>query len=219
MTRHAGITDVGRRRANNEDAWMGSDYARCWVVSDGMGGHEAGEVASQIAVTTVLAYALAHPAETSRDPGLVASRSVRAANAAVCAEGARRRKSIGATVVVLVRGSSRVAVAHAGDSRCYLLREGTIYPLTRDHADPIHKHVVTRALGFPTGDQPDVVLVEPHPGDRFLLCTDGLTNMVGDDQILRIGAAASPSSFGRALVEAANRAGGVDNITAVVVQF
>jgi serine/threonine protein phosphatase PrpC len=225
----AGVaTDVGRVREGNEDAYL--IEPPLYAVADGMGGAKAGEVASQLALQTV--------ADLQRSGGARLEDEVVAANKVVFARANEEERfaGMGTTLTAALATADAVRLAHVGDSRAYLLRAGSLRQLTRDHtlvdrmveAGEItrdeadvhpHRNVLLRALGTePTVEVEsfDVGLLE---GDRVLLCSDGLTVMVTEEQIKAIleATAADPQDAAERLVRAANRAGGVDNITAVVL--
>jgi protein phosphatase len=228
---HFSHSDTGRARRANEDAY----YARApvFVVADGMGGAQAGEVASRMAIEA-FEQAPDGAAEVSGEELLVAR--VREANARIHAmsEAEPDRAGMGTTITAVHVGEHDVAVAHVGDSRAYRLRGETFERLTEDHslveemrrrgqltAQEADEHpqrsIITRALG----PEPDV-LVDTRSwrgaaGDVFLLCSDGLTSMVPELQIAEIlRGAPSLRTAGRALIDAANEAGGRDNITVVL---
>ena len=243
-----GATDPGKKRANNEDSYLVNDELRIYAVADGVGGSEAGEVASRIAVDTI-AEAMPDllgdkdrtpPAEVrSGDvPELAAFRnSVLLANGHIIEEAGKdpARTGMGTTLTALFLARKRAFLAHIGDSRAYRLRGGTLAQLTKDHsvvAEQVrsgiltpaqartspYRHVITQALGIDREAAPDLMEQPVKPGDTFLLCSDGLTEMVGDGDIGRILAGSGPRDAAQKLIEAANEQGGVDNITAVVVQ-
>ncbi|MDO8962886.1 MAG: Stp1/IreP family PP2C-type Ser/Thr phosphatase [Coriobacteriia bacterium] len=227
----AGLTDPGLTRPSNEDSLLveGPLYA----VADGMGGHRAGEVASRIALDALLANA----------PRLIdakaLARAVRAANRAVIdsAEKSRTRTGMGTTLTAAMVDGTAIAVAHVGDSRAYLLHRGQLQRITEDHsmvADLVRqgsiteedarfhpqRSVITRALGSDPNMIADVYELDASPGDRLLLCTDGLTGMLDDGYIAEILLAErDPNAAVAKLIEAANRAGGYDNITAVLIDI
>lgn len=228
MRIEAGVaTDIGQVREGNEDSYLVEPPL--FAVADGMGGHRGGEVASQLALETL-------EARFRASTGTLAEQ-VRAANEAVFARSAADRKvsGMGTTLTaVQVRGDGAHLV-HVGDSRAYLLRAGSLRQLTQDHtlvqrmvqAGEItaeeadvhpHRNVLTRSLGTDPEvvvDEQDVGLLE---GDRLLLCSDGLTSMVTEGQIQAILEATPPAQEAAdRLVRAANNAGGVDNITVVVL--
>ncbi len=203
-----------------------SDGAAVLIVADGMGGHVAGEVASRLAVNTA--------ASIEKD----AVARVKAANNAIREEVAREPglEGMGTTMTLasLEEGGS-ARLAHVGDSRAYLLRSGELRQLTEDHtvaaeyvaqgqisaddasAHP-QRHMLTRTLGLTPGIQVDEVSIDLESGDRLLLCSDGLTEMVPDDRIAEILGEGSPDEAVWELVESANEEGGVDNITVIVVE-
>ena len=226
----AGRTDAGRKRRRNEDAYVVAPPL--FAVADGMGGAQAGEVAARLATAAFHEY---HEADE-----LEAEQRV----AAIIQEANRRifeRASVdtevsgmGTTVTAALVEGSRIVIGHVGDSRAYRLREGRLEQLTNDHslvADlvrggrispeeaEIHpqRSVITRALGTDREVDVDSVAVDAEPGDVYLLCSDGLTTMVTDEEILDIvGRAKSLDNAGKDLVKAANRRGGEDNITVVL---
>lgn len=213
-------SDVGLRRASQEDAHGASDLHGVYVVADGMGGESAGEVAASIAVTEALASAVAAP--RSADAESVARAAALAAHVAVEAAAVGRRRGMGCTVVVAVLRGRRVSVAHVGDSRAYVYsRAGGLRRLTSDHAHPVMKNVLLRAVGGRGGDSPDVRSEDVPAGGVLLLCTDGLHGPVADGVISRAMGATIGRGAGacaRGLVREALAAGGPDNVTAMVVE-
>jgi protein phosphatase len=227
----ASASHKGRIRDNNEDtvfpeASGESKGPAVLIVADGMGGHVAGEVASRLAVNTA--------ASTDEDP--VAR--VEAANRAIREEIAREPslEGMGTTMTLALLEKGGVArLAHIGDSRAYLFRSGVLHQLTEDHtvaaeyvaqgrlapddaaAHP-QRHMLTRTLGLTPDIEVDEITVDLEPGDRLLLCSDGLTEMIDDDRIADILNIESPEEVVWELVETANEQGGVDNITAIVVE-
>jgi PPM family protein phosphatase len=222
-------TDVGRVRGHNEDAYLIDDQLGLVAVADGMGGHQAGEVASATALEALRAAVTS--GEGIRD-------AVTAANEAVYEKSTtdERLRGMGTTLTAatLATGAT-LLLGHVGDSRAYLLHDGQLRRLTTDHSlveeliqageitpaeaesDP-RRSMITRALGI----EPDVdVDLYPTPltsGDRLLFCSDGLTGMVSEDEIRSVlTEEADPGAAARRLIEAANRAGGIDNITVLVV--
>jgi serine/threonine protein phosphatase PrpC len=223
-------TDIGRVRQNNEDSHLVSPPL--YAVADGMGGGAAGEVASGIAVHTLQEFVQGgngHP------PTL--SEWVLAANRAIYERAMQRpdEAGMGTTITVVMAEDDRLRLAHVGDSRAYLLRDGDLTQLTEDHTRvnrmlreglltegeaAVHpqRNVVTRALGIGATVQVDETVVRVRNGDRLLLCSDGLSGMVSGDAIESILASSEdPQEAAGRLVEAANEAGGMDNITALVL--
>ena len=232
----AALTDRGRKRPSNEDAFGYSVEHGVYVVCDGMGGAAAGEIASSIAVDEVLRV-LTAPEAATRLPEL-AEQAVCAANDAIFSRAQRnhRLNGMGTTLVALVVAERHVWVLNVGDSRCYRLRNGRLEQLTLDHSlveeqvrmgrmshsealrSPL-RNVITRALGTQTCVTPDCFEFQADPGDLYLLCSDGLTREIGDatiEAILRPGRDLADSCA--RLIEAAKKAGGHDNITCVLVQ-
>jgi protein phosphatase len=232
----AAVTDRGRKRPSNEDAFGYSVEDGVYVVCDGMGGAAAGEIASSIAVDEVLRLLIAR----DREAGLpaVAEEAICAANTAIFsrAQSNHRLSGMGTTLVALVVEEARVWVLNVGDSRCYRLRKGRLEQLTLDHSlveeqvrigrmsraealrSPM-RNMITRALGTQVRVTPDCFQFEAEPGDVFLLCSDGLTRELSDSQVQSNIAGDLPlADRCTRLVEAAKKAGGHDNITAILVQ-
>jgi protein phosphatase len=241
-----GATDPGKKRANNEDAYLVNDVLGLYAVADGVGGSEAGEVASRIAVDTI-AGAMPDLLATGTDPAFgVRSRTCRACRVPPCGPACEREHPRGGGIPSRPDrhgndADSALPGAKAGVPRAhrrqpaYRLRGGTLAQLTSDHsvvAEQVrsgiltpaqartspYRHVITRALGIDREAVPDLMEQPLKPGDMFLLCSDGLTEMVDDDGIGRILAGSAPRDAAQKLIDAANERGGVDNITAVVVQ-
>lgn len=242
-----GNSDVGRQRSQNEDRFVVKDDLGLYVVSDGMGGHAAGEVAAETAIRAVVEGVdhardeLQSIASSLSDPARLAG-ITRSAVEHACAEVYRLATSsseysgMGCTLTLLLIAGNRAAYAHVGDTRLYLLRGEKAYQMTTDHTfsaelvrsgylapEDAKKHmysnVLTRCIGSQPAVQVDTLTFDVFPGDRFLLCSDGLTEYVPDLEWLttRLGTdrfEEIPSD----LVAFANQAGGHDNITAIVVE-
>ena len=210
-------TETGHVRRRNEDALLVAGEAGIFVVADGLGGHPAGDVASATAVRR-LREVLAGPAaeRLPSDPVERLVSAVAEAHEAVVTEAGRApgRTGMGTTVVVVQTSADTAWVAHVGDSRCYLLHDGRLEQVTRDHSMAGY---LTQALGLDGDVRPDLESVQLAPGDRLLLCTDGLTNMVDDDEIAALLGSGSAQQACDRLTEAALAAGGVDNVTTVVL--
>lgn len=225
----AALSDIGRVRTHNEDSVLAQPPL--FVVADGLGGHEAGEVASSMAVETLRDHA-------PRKPDAKAlARAVRAANREVmrAAREGLGRQGMGTTMTAAIVEGTRIAIAQVGDSRAYLLHAGQLERVTEDHsmvADMIrmgqlteaesryhpNRSVITRALGTDPNMTADPYEFDADPGDRLLLCSDGLTSMLEDAAIGEMLAQyRDPTVAARALVDAANDAGGHDNISVVIV--
>jgi serine/threonine protein phosphatase PrpC len=245
-----GLTDVGRKRKHNEDAFTLDVTEGLFIVADGMGGHAAGEVASKITVETIGEFIAATrqkeeatwPFKYNHELDFNSNRLVVAiekANERVMAAVAVQPwlKGMGTTVVAGLLNEKILSLAHVGDSRAYLFRDGQLSRLTDDHSwvheqvtagilteeeaktHPL-KNVVTRALGGGPSVSPDLQELVFSPGDRYLFCSDGLTTMVSDEEIRDNAATVrEPQPFCQKLVDLANEKGGVDNITVVVVDI
>jgi serine/threonine protein phosphatase PrpC/CRP-like cAMP-binding protein len=243
------LTDVGRIRDHNEDAFLVDEKMNLFVVADGMGGHAAGEVASNVAV-----HALRNTLKQEQD--LLDNFEKGVANAAgrldvlrLLEQGVLRactavyeeaqkdpgKRGMGTTLVALLVVGSRGFIAHVGDSRIYMVRNQSVHQLTKDHSlinellargrikpDQIDKlqfkNAMTRAVGVYESVEVDTLDFDVLAGDRFLLCSDGLCNYTEDADIGRVFTENPDEQAARKFVDFANRAGGEDNITAVVVK-
>ena len=226
-------TDVGRVREGNEDSYLAEPPL--FAIADGMGGHSAGEVASETAVKVISDGA---GQVSSEDPRSLA-RLLNNANAAIYtkAQSDAALRGMGTTCTLLMAGEDSAHIAHVGDSRAYRLRDGELEQLTDDHTlvgrmvregqisseEAQHhpqRNVITNALGLDTDIAVDLREIEARPGDRLLLCSDGLSSMVSDSDIAAAAnAAADPQEAAEALVDLALEAGGEDNITVLVVDL
>ena len=242
-------TDVGRKRSDNEDNFLIDKNLRLFVVADGMGGHASGEVASQITVDTLKRY-YTDTSETGvetwpfRMPPLHVERdrmtvSIKLANTQIHETGKRdpSKKGMGCTVDAIYFSQGRFYVGHVGDSRVYRIRGNQISLITEDHSllndykrmkemtgeeteNFAHKNVVVRALGLAPQVFVDVIVEEYAVGDIYLLCSDGLCDMLDDATMLAtITRFQSVDTATKTLVQQANEAGGVDNITALIARI
>lgn len=222
-------TDIGQVREGNEDSYLILDPL--YAVADGIGGHRGGEVASNLALQTIQRLFSAHEGDLTEQ--------VERANRAVFERSQNDREvaGMGTTLTAALVQGPRVRLAHVGDSRAYLFRDGRLELLTEDHTlvhqmvvegeisesdaeTHPHRNVLLRALGVDGTVQVDDGIVEMQDGDRLLLCTDGVTSMIRDDQIKAVlQETKDPQEAVDRLVRAANRAGGIDNITAVILDF
>ena len=245
--RVSGLTDVGRARKHNEDCYEIDRDRLLFVVADGMGGHSHGEVASRIAVDTIRDFIQrdnqgdTQPGvgteDTLREHSRQLRRAVRQAHdqvlEAIHQDGALQ--GMGTTVVGLLVRDRTAALAHVGDSRAYRVREGQLRQLTQDHTwvheqvkagylseeqarhHPL-KNVVTRALGSDKEVLVDLQELEVAPGDLYLICSDGLTTMLDDTEILRLVlGGGSLDETCRRLIGEANARGGLDNVTVILI--
>jgi serine/threonine protein phosphatase PrpC len=231
----ASMTDQGRVRKTNEDNFFADEALGLFIVADGMGGHAGGEVASRVAIATISELMKAGLTEGDAD-SLIRS-AIDHANTAIRAqaEADPTLHGMGTTLVLAFCLGDAIHLAHLGDSRAYLIRDGSIQRLTEDHslvaqmvksgqltaeeAPRFHlRNVVTRSLGNQKLTEPDLSVVEWNAGDYLLLCSDGLTNMVEESE-LRSLISAGGANLERSCQEAIDRAnqnGGRDNITAVL---
>ena len=233
-------TDVGRVRKGNEDNFFAdaNDHRGLFIVADGMGGHAAGEVASQMAVEVVSADLEQLNDLESADALECVSMALRHANRAVFERSSseREKAGMGSTASVLVLSDDRFIIGHLGDSRIYRLRGTEFSQLTHDHSvvqeqidaglitrDEAKRHrqsnVITRCVGMGWDVEPDVIDGEVQQGDTFLLASDGLTGMVEDWRLAQLlSSKAAPARMVDAMIAEANARGGVDNITVVIVR-
>ncbi|ACY19237.1 Stp1/IreP family PP2C-type Ser/Thr phosphatase [Haliangium ochraceum] len=248
--RFAGTTDVGRKRAQNEDSVFLPVDTRLAIVADGMGGHSSGEIASGLAVETIVehfrktadAQTLTWPYKVDHGIRNDVNRlitSIMLANLEIYERAQRdpNCKSMGTTVVAMYFLDDTAIVGHVGDSRVYLLREHKMTQLTEDHSlinDYIkmkrvtaeeaeswpHKNVIVRALGMKETVQVDIISEVPRVGDCYVLCSDGLTGMLSDERIVQIIESTDDLDMAaRSLIDAANEAGGDDNISVVLARI
>jgi serine/threonine protein phosphatase PrpC len=240
------LSDPGQKRELNEDSWgivREEDHhpeviarkGRLYAVADGMGGHAAGEVASQLAVAALFETYYSDPIPDLKES---LRRAVVAANEAVYVQAAddEARAGMGTTLVAVVLHQNKAIIANVGDSRAYFLREADIEQITRDHSwvgeqveagvlsqeearGHIYRSVITRSLGHKPDVEVDIFERDLQPGDALVLCTDGLINMVNEEEIWREVASREPQAAAEALVARANERGGPDNITAAVIKL
>ena len=243
-----GLTHVGRQRQHNEDSFLVEDSAKLFLVADGMGGHAAGEIASRIAVDSISEFILHTKEDDGTWPHAYDERLKRSTNRLLAAvrmantrvlEAMRkdaRLRGMGTTVVACMADDETMSFAHVGDSRAYLVRENQLSRVTNDHSwvfeqvqagmlteAEAEKHplrnVITRALGGALQVTPDASEITMKQGDVYLLCSDGLTGMVPEEEILRLITHSSDLEQAcEQLISAANERGGLDNITAILVK-
>ncbi len=232
----AGLTDVGQVRTSNEDAFGYCVEEGVFALCDGMGGAAAGEVASRIAVDTLINQLCA--ADSHENRRKVLEEAIASANQIVHARAEKEAAlhGMGTTLVAVAIGGDRALVGHVGDSRCYLYRRGELSRLTHDHSlvdeqvrlgqltqdeadhSPL-RNVITRAIGTQTSVSADIAELALEPDDILLLCSDGLTKELSDDRIEAMLADDGDLDglCGR-LIDAAKAAGGHDNVTAVLAK-
>jgi PPM family protein phosphatase len=243
-----GFTDVGRKRDHNEDSFLVDEGLRLFVVADGMGGHAGGGTASSLAVQTIQKEVRA---AKERDPGLFSGSApveespvlevLRGAVESACAsifqaaQGDPSLSGMGTTVTAALVDGQATYVAHVGDSRCYLVRQGRIYQISEDHSlvneqlragaitpdEARHsrfRNIITRSVGFEEDVLVDMMGLEAEPGDVLVLCCDGLSNLVEDREIQELASGCPLEEAPERLVALANERGGDDNITVIVVR-
>jgi serine/threonine protein phosphatase PrpC len=244
----AGYSDVGRSRTHNEDSFYLADGRGLYIVADGMGGHASGEVASSMAINAASKWVGDHhPLLDRMREGVVDSQALRdvarqaveAANQAVFAKANEHRKyqGMGCTFTLLLVVGAKAVMAHVGDTRLYLYRAGEVSQLTHDHTmanelalagliekaevpDHQYAHVLSRAVGTKAGVKIDTLVLDVLPADRFMLCSDGLSEYLEDEvAIARQLQGDDLEAIAQELVSYANTVGGSDNITAVVVEI
>jgi len=246
-----GQTDVGRRRKLNEDNFLVDDEASLYSVCDGMGGHNAGEVASKLAIESLQAFIeKSHKEKEITWPygldvnltfdGNRLKTALKMANKKVfrAADNREEYTGMGTTAVAALVSGSVMTVGSAGDSRCYLLREGALSQITRDDSwvsaawaegilssEEIERHplrnVITKAIGAKETIEIEIVEHSLQAGDVALLCSDGLHSMINDEAILKA-LTPNPGSLQEAaqrLIDAANEAGGKDNVSVVLLRY
>jgi serine/threonine protein phosphatase PrpC len=247
--RYAAKTDVGMKRAHNEDYFALIEDEQLFLVADGMGGHASGEVASKLAADVIGEFYrhskdqdATWPYRYDHSLSYVENRmvaSIRLANKRIHESASKnpQLRGMGTTIVTFIVKGDQGFVAHVGDSRCYRVRNGSIKAMTRDHslledykeARPDmteeearnfpHKNVITRALGMRDHVMVDITKVDLANGDRYVLCSDGLSGMLTDDEIHDIiHKSTDLEDAVSSLIDRANEAGGTDNITAMVVE-
>lgn len=246
----AGITNVGMKRSHNEDSFFIVEDEGLHIIADGMGGHSSGEIASRMAVETVANFfkstsnddEVTWPFKMDKGRDYQENRlvtSIKLANLRIYESAQREAKyrGMGTTIVSVLFKNDEIIIAHVGDSRCYLISGREIRQITEDHSllnDYIkakkltpeelenfpHKNVIVRALGMKETVQVDINRIKPKPQDIFLLCTDGLSGMVKDEEMRDI-ILANRDNLEKAndlLITRANENGGLDNITSILIK-
>ncbi len=242
--KYAARSDVGKVRSQNEDAWSvipgPGGHPAGFAVADGMGGHEAGEVASRMAIDAI-AEAIGRCAADRLESGeaeAVLRAGVESANLRILHYSRDQLGGIpsGTTLTAGLLSGRTLLLVHIGDSRAYLFRDGVIRQLSRDHTyvaelvssglirpEEAHTHPernkITRALGFEPGLAPDILRTSLREDDQLLLCTDGLTEYVGEEEMSAVLSREDPESAAERLVTTANERGGRDNTTVVIARI
>lgn len=244
----AGLTDVGRKRNHNEDSFLIDDQLQLFVVADGMGGHAGGGTASRIAVETIdrelrkiaeqdsTPFKVATNLQDSPLPEYLRTAVERACGEIFkAAQDDPRLNGMGTTVISLLVRGNHALFAHVGDSRAYLIRGELIQQISEDHSlvneqikagmitpeeakHSRYKNIITRSVGFEEEVQVDVMGLLSEAGDAFVLCSDGLANLVEDKEIRELVAQSDIKDVPKKLIDLANERGGDDNITVIVVK-
>jgi len=237
----AGLSDTGMVRSSNEDAFAALADRRLFLVADGMGGHNAGEIASLATVKVIGDHLtpaiLANIRGNKREARHTLIKGFTLANEMVIALAAEKEEwhGMGCTLVMAYLDDTTLHVCHVGDARCYLVSFGAISQITRDHTTQqqmhcdisddrtinecmLNRHMVTRVIGYPFPEPPEYSSCSFQAGDRILLCSDGLWSMLNEETLLRVLTdAENPSLAVATLIKAANTAGGPDNITGLAI--
>jgi len=244
----AGITDVGKIRKANEDAYFMDDDLQIYVVADGMGGHKAGEVASRIVVETIQDRMNQAASNTDGEDLITIDQKlsseatrimagIHLANQAVFTLSSNNKeyKGMGSTVSAVLLAGTRVITANVGDSPIFLIRNDAIEELYTPHtymaehaklapkgAKPLgeqYAHMITRAVGLKEAVQPDTCEIEGLQGDLLVICSDGLSDLLKPEEIKKVATNYAPEKAVRALVAHANKRGGRDNITIIIIHL
>lgn len=230
------LSDIGQRRANNEDAFFDDSHLGLFMVADGMGGHYGGDRASQLAIAEAL-KAYKHNLSILASYELVVEQAMLQAAKAVFKSGQEEQafRGMGTTLSILAINDNMANIAHIGDTRIYCYRDHKLYQLTRDHSlvnekieaglmskaearlSPL-RHIITRAIGPQSSVEADYLAMPIKIDDIFLLCSDGLNNMLSDDEMSDMINKFSPADVIKKMIVTANNNGGDDNITVILVK-
>jgi protein phosphatase len=238
-----GITDIGRQRENNEDFYIINDKLNLYAVADGMGGHSGGEFASKIAIQAIeenLDRIIDTSVEEKPNTNIlqILENAVHDASSVVKKKSHENKtlQGMGTTTTLALFDNNKAYFAHVGDSRAYLFRDNNLQQLTEDHSLGYeqfkyglitkeelktfqYKNIITRSVGVQEDIVIDTFYVDLRSKDLFLLCTDGLTNMILDDELKNILANYQSYETLKTLIETANNHGGDDNITLILVKI
>lgn len=237
-------TDVGRKRSQNQDNGFSQPDWGLFVVADGMGGHKGGETASAMVVEIVPQAVREAQKNPSWDPRMVINHAIKEASRKIFERALKQPQlqGMGTTTIAILIKENRLTIGHVGDSRCYFMRPGTVWQLTRDHSlvqeklraglitreqlkTDRMKNVITRSVGFENQVDVDLYEMDIKSGDTFLLCSDGLSGLMDDRSILNVvdktlfTGDKNPNVTVDRLIEGANKNGGDDNITAIIVRI
>lgn len=233
LTSHA-ITDIGRKRKINQDAFLREDGLRLYVVADGMGGHRGGEVASKLAVDTMKKFCVENPSLHGREQ---LDKAINLSCEEIYRQASHNEDlaGMGTTVASLLLQDDTLYIGQVGDSRAYLSRADGIWQLTEDHsllneelrsgrlgegqaANYQFRNVITRSVGYESHVKVDVYRRKVAPGEIYLLCTDGLSGLIEIQELHQILSSQPLEPALRRLIDLANERGGDDNITALAVK-
>lgn len=243
VIKSAGATNIGRKRKVNQDSFLMEPGSCLFVVADGMGGHAGGETASKLTVETVVQSILSDRGSSlAMTPGDLLMGAIHRANTAVhgTAEKNKALQGMGTTVVSMYFDGGKLFVGHVGDSRVYMARKNQLWQITKDHSLVNEKlkagiitreqmkkdksrNVITRSVGFESSVLVDVYQKEVSPGELYFACSDGLSGMVSDDELIKtidqLGWDTDDlTPLVNALIEKANANGGDDNVTVLVAR-
>jgi len=244
-----GMSDVGKRREKNEDSFLANDDLALYTVADGMGGHLGGDIASQLAANTVeeVVKELESDPDMTLQEGVTIKPgeyqgylryAVRLSSRRIFekAHGEQALRGMGTTMVALLFRKNKVYIANVGDSRAYRIRGDGISQITKDHSlvgeqmragilteeeakSSRLKNIITRSVGFQEDVEADIDIRVVREGDRYLLCSDGLSNMLDDDEIRDVVATNGLKDACKRLIDIANERGGDDNITVIIAEI
>jgi len=225
-------TDVGLKRLNNEDSFLMDPDLGLYVIADGMGGHSGGEVASQMAVQIVREVIIeSYEKDAGIKPADLLSRAYSIASQKIYEKSLSMSdlKGMGTTLVVALIRDDRIYFANVGDSRAYLMTSSGLWQVTEDHSlvneqikagiireenkNRAHKNIITRSVGFEKNIACDIVERKLDIGDSYIICTDGLSGMIEDQEIFHIASESEPDRVVSLLIEQAKNNGGLDNVT------
>ena len=229
----AGKSDVGKKRANNQDSFIINDRIGLFAVADGMGGHSGGEVASAVAVKTLEKVFQ----DKSGDIPAQMMAAVNLCNRTIFeqAEHNPNLHGMGTTLTAMLISDQWVNIGHVGDSRCYVFRDGQLFQITEDHshvyellkaglisesnAGMVQKNVITRSVGYEADVQIDLMTRPRVSGDRYLICSDGLSGMVSNLEIARVLQNFDVPTAVANLIDLANIYGGEDNVSVILIEI
>lgn len=232
------LTDKGLRRETNQDSCLINQELGLFVVADGMGGHSGGEVASNLAVETV-EEVMIQPGTQKISPRELITNAYEEASKRIFDMAANERRELlgmGTTMVLAYVRGRHLYIANVGDSRCYLFKKPNLWQVTEDHSllneqiragvmseaevrEYVGRNVITRSVGYEREVYPDILEREIGDGEMFLICSDGLSSLVGDEKISEILNQNTPDKVVKACVEQALNNGGDDNVTVMLIHF